>query len=522
MFNFPLKLHAFVFTSALILIGISIPFSVFTLSVFQIVLAVNWVVEGDFLVKWNRLKQRRSLLIIGLFYLVHLAGMLYTSNFSWGFHDLRIKLPFFVFPLVIGTSTPLNKQQLKLILNFFLAAVVAGSMYSAYIIFGFDGKTFHSVDEIFPFVSHIRWSLMVDLGIFIIFWLFNQSESKFKWVYAPALLWLLVYVFLLHIMTGLVVLFITTLVLLIRSVFRSKVLIYRWFVSVFLITILLLTGSFFTHSYSKFFAFDRINPATVDRYTVKGNPYYFDFKSKNVENGHYTYLYICDSELSEVWQKRSKLDLEGPTQNKGNLRHVLYRYLTSKGLRKDENAINHLSNKEIRYIEWGITNCIDTNKYALYPIVYKIFWELHNYRNGSNPSGYSVSQRIEFVKTALHIIQNNFWIGVGTGDEPDAFAQQYISDNSMLTKDKRLRTHNQLITFWVTFGFIGFLIILTALIVPPLLERKYSDYLFLIIFVISFLSFLNEDTLETHAGISFVALFYTLFLFYRHESNEKT
>jgi len=71
-----------------------------------------------------------------------------------------------------------------------------------------------------------------------------------------------------------------------------------------------------------------------------------------------------------------------------------------------------------------------------------------------------------------------------------------------------------LITFWVTFGITGLTILLFSLIAAPIPEKKYSDYLFLTIFIIAFLSFLNEDTLETHAGISFIAVFYTIFLFY--------
>jgi len=354
----------------------------------------------------------------------------------------------------------------------------------------------------------------VGLAVIIIYWLFTKAGAQYIWLYIAAMIWLVIYIFLLQVLTGIVVFMVTVFILMVYSMFYNRHIIYRWFVTVSLLTMVLLASSFLAHSYAKFFNIDKLNPATIDKYTAKGNSYYNDFTPKFVENGHYTFLYICDPELKVAWQLRSNLDYEGKTKDMGNLRLVLYRYLTSKGLRKDANGLGHLSNREIHYIESGVTNYIDTNKYSMYARIYRTIWELYNYKNGVNPSGYSVAQRVEYVKTAWHIINNHFWLGVGTGDIPDAFRQQYIIDKSKLVPEKRLRTHNQLITFWATFGMIGLLILLFSMIAPPIIEKRFSDYLFLTIFIITFVSFLNEDTLETHTGISFIAIFYTLFLFY--------
>ena len=171
-------------------------------------------------------------------------------------------------------------------------------------------------------------------------------------------------------------------------------------------------------------------------------------------------------------------------------------------------------------IELGKTNIIDTVRFGLYPNVYKAFWELYNFSQGANPAGYSLSQRLEFWKTARNIIKSNFWFGVGTGDVKKSFEKQYVIDRSQLPLENRLRAHNQLITFFLAFGFIGFLVIVGALIAAPVLARKFNDYLFVSIFVISFLSFINEDTLESHHGISFVAFFYALFLFSKLEKTK--
>jgi len=475
---------------------------------------VNWLLEGRFLQKWNLLKQRPAILIISLFYLVHLLGMIYTSDFSWGFHDLRIKLPLFVLPFVIGTSAPLNNKQLKIILNFYLAAVLIGSIISAYFIFGFDGRSVHTIVQISPFISHIRWSLMVVMSIFIIFWLIIKYQGWIRWSYIPLIIWLVFYLFILQVLTGIVIFILTSAIILIRIAFTSKQLMLKWFTIIIFFTLLLLSGSYISHAYARFFTFEKIDAKTLTKSTAKGNPYSHDLTSKCVENGHYIYMYICEPELRESWNKRSKLNYDGKALDGAALKDCLIRYLTSKGLRKDAEGINKLTDNEIKYIELGMTNYIATDKYALYPRVYTAMWELYNYSLGANPSGYSISQRIEFIKTAFHIIENNFWFGVGTGDVPDAFSRQYEIDNSKLAKQNRLRAHNQLVTFMLTFGIFGFLIILISLLAPAIILKKFSNYLFLVIFIIGFLSFLNEDTLETHQGISFFAFFYALFLFY--------
>jgi hypothetical protein len=517
MFGITQKFHSTVYIIALVFIATSLPYSVFTLSVAQITLVVNWFVEANYVQKWKRLKQRPALWIISIFYFVHLSGMIYTSDFNWGFHDLRIKLPFLILPLVIGTSEPIGEKNLKIILNFFIAAVFVSSLISASIFLGVDGRPFHTPEQLSPFVSHIRWSLMIDLCIIVMFWLFNHTCSPYKWLYLVVIIWFISYIFMLQALTGVVVLIVTTIILLVRFVFLNHQLMLRWFVLVTLLTIILIVASYLTNAYARFFTFDRINPQTLDKYTLRGNPYNNDLDKKYVENGHYTYLYICVNELQESWQNRSKLDFFGKTTNNADLKLVLCRYLASKGLRKDSVGMSRLSDREIRLVESGITNYIDTLKYSLYPRIYRVIWELYNYHLGANPTGYSVSQRIEYVKTALHIIRSNFWVGVGTGDIGDAFKQQYITDKSQLKEEKRLRAHNQLVTFCTTFGILGLFLILLAMVGAPVFEKKYGDFLFITIFIITFLSFLNEDTLETHIGISFIATFYTIFLFYNRE-----
>ena len=65
----------------------------------------------------------------------------------------------------------------------------------------------------------------------------------------------------------------------------------------------------------------------------------------------------------------------------------------------------------------------------------------------------------------------------------------------------------------LTFGIIGFTWIMFVMIYTIYLEKKWNSYFFILVLSIFILSMLNEDTLETHVGVSMVSFFYSLFLF---------
>ena len=146
-------------------------------------------------------------------------------------------------------------------------------------------------------------------------------------------------------------------------------------------------------------------------------------------------------------------------------------------------------------------------------------WQIREYRNGGDPSAHSITQRFEYFSTGISIVKNHFWLGVGTGDVPGAFEEQYRTDDSQLEKDWRLRAHNQYLTFLISFGIFGFILIMSVLLFPVFGEKAWKSYYSGIFLVIAFLSMLNEDTLETSVGAVFFAYFYALFLFSKQTAN---
>jgi len=290
---------------------------------------------------------------------------------------------------------------------------------------------------------------------------------------------------------------------------------HRFIIRVLIITIPLIIASWLSHAIGKYYYREEIDFSKLELTSPEGNPYYHDTLSSAAENGCYVWIYVCEPELEAEWNKRSKLGYNGKDNLQQDLKYTLIRYMTSKGYRKDAGGIRQMDENDIKAVENGVANYIFLQKFSLYPRVYQIIWELDNFRQGHDPSGHSVAQRITYLKASTHIIRNNFIIGVGTGDVQKEFNEYYNSCKNPLRAESRRRAHNQFYTFFITFGLIGFLYFVVALFVPVFLEKCWDDYLFLCFGIIGFLSMLNEDTLETQTGVSFFMFFYSLFLFTR-------
>jgi O-antigen ligase len=87
----------------------------------------------------------------------------------------------------------------------------------------------------------------------------------------------------------------------------------------------------------------------------------------------------------------------------------------------------------------------------------------------------------------------------------------YDQRNSPLTKERRLRAHNSYLTYYLTFGILGFLFFVYFQLKFILQQWKWKQWVGLLFGCIVFVTFLFEDTLESQMGITLFAFFYSLF-----------
>jgi len=109
----------------LVLIAFSLPFP----RLFSLYLCVTWIIlfllGGRYRQRFARRKTERGILFLFiLFYLYHIAGLLYSSNTSMAWTDIILKLPFLFMPLILFISgSDLSRYKNKILTGF-----VAGNL----------------------------------------------------------------------------------------------------------------------------------------------------------------------------------------------------------------------------------------------------------------------------------------------------------------------------------------------------------------------------------------------------------
>ncbi len=505
------KASSFLYLFGTFLLAVSLPWSKFLMSNAEIILLLSWLLDKNLSEKIKNFLKNKTAVILSSVFILHLIGLAYTTDYNLGMEDVRKKIPLLLLPLIFSTSPPFSKKILERILSIFIISVLAASFVCFYILLGYSNKIILQPRDASVFISHIRFSLLMSFSVFLLgYFLFKEKTILIRSLSVIALLWLILFMFMMESETGLVCIGIATIILMIYGIFK----LHNYFAKTVLAVLLLTTGSAIAELF--YYANNKLPPgpaAELPRFTKSGNVYSNDTLNYENENGNKVWTSVCEKELQKEWEKRSNIKYDGRDLKGNELKYTLIRFLASKGIPKDSASLSALTGEEIRAVEKGIPNAEYMKILNPLARIQKIEWEFENYIRGGNPSGHSVVQRFEFWKAAIGIIKENLFFGVGTGDLDIAFADQYEKMNSPLTKEWRLRSHNQFLAITAAFGITGLLWFLFSLLYPVVKEKKVFNYFYITFFIIALLSFLTEDTLETQAGVTFFAFFNSLLLF---------
>ncbi|MCF8283418.1 MAG: O-antigen ligase family protein [Sphingobacteriales bacterium] len=391
--------HRNFYLVGLILVAIGLSLSPALMSIGQAVLVLNWIIETEFAVKWDSIKNNYYLqAFLGIF-TIHILGLLYTSNFEYAINDLKIKLPLLIFPIIIASTKQLSWVELRFILYCLIVSVFASSIYSLIIYSSTDIGKVDTLRNISPIISHIRLSLIICLSLFAIIHIILKSGKKISSALNIVLIliaiWFFIFIGILGARAGYLALLSCSIIIFIYQIVATK----KWNFVIILISATIL------------------------------------------------------------------------------LPILMYKYVPSVSQRVSE-----------------VTN------------------EINQYKDGGNPSGHSITQRFEYWKIAKHIFVSNPIIGVGTGDINDEFKLYYETHDTPIKKEFQFRAHNQYFTILCTFGILGFAIFIFAFIQPYFKGIHKYSLLPTVYIIITMLSMLTEDTLETQAGATFVSFFFSIFL----------
>lgn len=490
---------------------VGMPTSVFLMSVSQFVIVGNWLWEGKVPRKLRSFSNNRPALFVSGIFVIHVIGMLYTTDFTYGLNDLRVKLPILLLPLFLSTLPAFERKHIVTLISLFVLTVfitsVIGVVRYEWLDEGILNKRIIS-----PFISHIRFSLMVCISlVFIFYHLYkNGIKQTSSFVGMAISLWFVWFLLYAEFYTGVVVAFVCVWVSLVFWIlhFSFK---YKWaYFSVLIILPIILSIQFY-RLYTIFKTPLPNQELLLGIKTPSGEEYHSVLEDESLENGYYVWRNIAAKELEREWNRKSGLPYHGTDRLQQPLYSTIARYMSSKGLRKDSIDFQKLSKKDVLAIENGFTNVNQLN--GTTSRLESVFFEFDNiFLNKGNTEGNSIAQRLEFWKNGWSIIKKAPLFGVGTGDIKIAFQEAYNENETQLSEKYRLRTHNQFLTIFICLGVFGFVGFVFA-VYYPLFFSESRNYVFSMFLLIVTLSFLNEDTLETQAGVSFFAFFYSFILF---------
>lgn len=498
----------------LLLIAFSLPLLNLGMSLGQFTLLGGWLFMPDLSLRIKNLLRNRVFYILLALFVVHLLGLAYTSDMAQGLKDVRIKLPLFLLPFLIGSGIRIREEHLRKIIYALMAGILTATFLGIYNRYFSSDEVVHDYRELSVYISHIRLSLLIDFSLVAVVWYWSRTtlftQRLLLVVYA---LWTIAFLALLQSLTGFFLLGAISLAGACVQLFRPGSPLLKWFLVVVLSTIVIA----FAYCWHTVFiaSIQPVYPKAgeLKGFTPRGYAYEHNLQSQQTERGKLVWINYAVVELDSAWKQRSRISL-WETSAGGNMPYVtLMRYLTWKEYSKDADGVSRLTQEEIQDIEDGYPT--PEHRSRANDVLFRLQQladEYRIYHFEGYASGHTLAQRLEYQKTALWVVKSNWLTGVGTGDVQKAMQEGYVERKTQLEPRLRLGAHNQFLSLIMAFGIAGLLIVLLLAGVMMKSAIAYKDLLLLGFTVLALGSFLSEDTLETQAGATFFAFLSSVLL----------
>jgi O-antigen ligase len=181
-------------------VALTFPYSIWINNLFSILLIAAWLLQFKWPVK-------NSILIIFIaYFLIHIVGLLYTSNMSQGLFELEKKLSFIIFPIAMSGRPQFTKAQFNTILASFAASCFLASLlcvataFYKYLCYG-TTKYFFYYDLVEILDIHpIYFAMYICFSCFILVYLYFQTSIfetvTSKLFLTAGLVYLIIFIFL--------------------------------------------------------------------------------------------------------------------------------------------------------------------------------------------------------------------------------------------------------------------------------------------------------------------------------------
>ncbi len=137
-----------------------------------------------------------------------------------------------------------------------------------------------------------------------------------------------------------------------------------------------------------------------------------------------------------------------------------------------------------------------------------VSYDLKQFFRSGDASNLSDGQRLFSWKMGWEVFEENSFLGVGVGDLKNEMNKKY-EHHLNIEASKRL-PHNQWLWTAVSGGWVGLLLLATALLWPVWIVRKNWNWYFVVFMLVLHSSMLTEATLESQIGVALYLNFYLL------------
>lgn len=483
--------HQLFYTAGAGLLLGCLPLSHFAMGLITFLLLLNWIAEWNWREKWERLRANRAGLIFPVLFVGLCLSLIRTDDWNAAGQQLLSNLVIFFGPLIIITSKPFSDKEMRWLYHAFMLGTLIGVVVSLAYWLTHEVREMRNISI---FIDHIRFSLCIVLTIvFSVKFLVEKTEKTpaVRYAYAANALLMVAYLFLAQTLTGIVILMVLVLAAIFHLVLRKHFAMRNLAIGGLLLILVVFAVNFTVITYRYFHDFDTETESVT---TSKGNPYYFA-NDGFIENGHRVNDYLCREELEEAWALRSDSSFNTMIEA------TLVRYLNSKGLHKDYDAVMSLSEKDIRNVEQKIANVEYTKPFGLKRALYQTYFSITLCRrNPQSVQGSSLMQRLEFWKASWVLVRENWLLGVGLGDQKAALDQQLRSTNFPVSGIHERGCHNQFLTYWLIGGVMLVAYFVFLFVYSFLGMRRRVSFVFVALVLILFCSMLVEDTIDSQTG----------------------
>ncbi|MBX2894997.1 MAG: O-antigen ligase family protein [Cyclobacteriaceae bacterium] len=194
------QLYQVLYLLALVLVVLTLPFSIKLNSLAIVSLLIIWLLDGNWNEKYNRLRSNRFFLLMCLFYIVHIVGLFYSSNLKEGFFELEKRVAFLIFPLTLATIR-IGKKSINTILYCFVSACTIGALVCVinglYFLSQGDSSYlyYHKLSGAINFKNAIYFSLYIAFSLVIMLMFIRQNWSTVSTIHKTLLTLLSLFLF---------------------------------------------------------------------------------------------------------------------------------------------------------------------------------------------------------------------------------------------------------------------------------------------------------------------------------------